>query len=768
MRRVFLISLLLMVALLSAARYSNLPITQELPDGSNINLFVSGDEFVNYLHDKDGYTIIRGEKDGYLYYAELKNDEVVPSIYQVGSIDPNTTSLDKGVKPSSEAYKAIRKERERYYRDNSRISNVGDINNLVVFIRFADQTEFDNPRTFFDNKFNNDEAGAYSMKNYFLEASYNQMDITSHYYPVSEMNTNLSYQDSHNRNYFRPYNAVTNPEGYQNNSQKTNREHQLIADCINAISSQIPSDLNIDSDNDGKVDNMCFIIRGSSDGWADLLWAHRWVLFSQDVYINGKRAYDFTFQPENQNDVTTLCHEMFHVIGAPDLYHYSQANDYSPAGAWDLMDGGAGQMLGYMKYQYGGWINEIPQISESGRYSLDPMSLDNDNIVKIYEPGNTSEYYVLEYRRKQTGTIEQHIPGSGLLVTRIRTSMEGEGNADGPPDEVYVMRPNGTSSSTGNLSAAHFNATSGRNRFNNESNPAAVWSNGDESGIFLNQISVAGDSITFFLNPESTTIAGSVTTDSGETVEGATIYFDDIEFDLIEGGAFAGNIYEGIYNVRVEIPGYKNINETVTLAPNTINELYYTLETLESPYSLNAVFNGNDLNLSWDFDGADSPEFEKFVVYRGFGGGFNPAGETTEQTFTIEGLPNIPVHVFVLAEYSNGISDSSNIVIATHTDNENVTITPEVSRLKNNYPNPFNPTTTINYDLARSQNVEIAIYNVKGQKINTLVKQNKSAGKHSVQWTGVDNNNKAVTSGVYFVRMISNDNRDTQKILLMK
>ena len=55
--------------------------------------------------------------------------------------------------------------------------------------------------------------------------------------------------------------------------------------------------------------------------------------------------YDYTFQPETQVNVKTLCHEMFHALGAPDLYHYDDNGlNISPAGSWDLMESGGGHM----------------------------------------------------------------------------------------------------------------------------------------------------------------------------------------------------------------------------------------------------------------------------------------------------------------------------------------------------------------------------------------------------------------------------------------
>src|SRR5690606_22135857 len=148
-----------------------------------------------------------------------------------------------------------------------------------------------------------------TLKSYYTEVSYNQLTISSSHYPTCGMTTNLSYTDIHNQNYFEPYNGTTNPSGYNGENDRRLREHSLLRDAINwiNINSPVPGSLNIDGDNDGRVDNVCFIIRGGNGAWASLLWAHRWALYTYNVNINGKQVYDYTFQPETQVEVRTLC-----------------------------------------------------------------------------------------------------------------------------------------------------------------------------------------------------------------------------------------------------------------------------------------------------------------------------------------------------------------------------------------------------------------------------------------------------------------------------
>ena len=85
-----------------------------------------------------------------------------------------------------------------------------------------------------------------------------------------------------------------------------------------------------------------------------------------------------------------------------------------------------------------------------------------------------------------------------------------------------------------------------------------------------------------------------------------------------------------------------------------------------------------------------------------------------------------------------------------------------------NFPNPFNPSTTISYNLPKTGPVRLDIYNIKGQLVKTLVNQTMLAGTHSVTWDGKDDNGKAASSGVYFYRIVTPDKVLTNKMLMVK
>ena len=103
------------------------------------------------------------------------------------------------------------------------------------------------------------------------------------------------------------------------------------------------------------------------------------------------------------------------------------------------------------------------------------------------------------------------------------------------------------------------------------------------------------------------------------------------------------------------------------------------------------------------------------------------------------------------------------------TDNKIDQNVPATSTLTiSNYPNPFNPETSINFNLPSESKVKIEIFNVKGQKIKILVDQKFTSGNHKVVWDGTNQSNQTVGSGVYFYKVQSENQTATNKMLLIK
>jgi flagellar hook assembly protein FlgD len=93
---------------------------------------------------------------------------------------------------------------------------------------------------------------------------------------------------------------------------------------------------------------------------------------------------------------------------------------------------------------------------------------------------------------------------------------------------------------------------------------------------------------------------------------------------------------------------------------------------------------------------------------------------------------------------------------------------PTVYALEQNFPNPFNPSTTLQFDLPQQGQVKIFIYNILGKEIAEITNGFYSAGTHQVAWNGRTNAGVQVSSGVYFVRVKAGSFIGIKKIVLMK
>jgi hypothetical protein len=93
---------------------------------------------------------------------------------------------------------------------------------------------------------------------------------------------------------------------------------------------------------------------------------------------------------------------------------------------------------------------------------------------------------------------------------------------------------------------------------------------------------------------------------------------------------------------------------------------------------------------------------------------------------------------------------------------------PSVNKLSQNFPNPFNPSTMIKFDLKEKGPVTLKVYNVAGQLVRTLVDDVRDAAAHSIVWDGRNNIGSKVASGIYFYKMETNGFSETRKMVLLR
>ena len=152
--------------------------------------------------------------------------------------------------------------------------------------------------------------------------------------------------------------------------------------------------------------------------------------------------------------------------------------------------------------------------------------------------------------------------------------------------------------------------------------------------------------------------------------------------------------------------------------------------------------------------------------------GANPISAPVDWTEYVYNLSNYNGNVYV------GIQCVSNDAWIFMLDDFLVTGRPQsgddpnapvvATELHGNYPNPFNPETTISFSVKDKGHVKVDIYNVKGQLVKTLVNGNMNSGKYDIVWNGRDNAGNAVSSGVYFYKMNAGKYSSTKKMIMMK
>jgi len=166
---------------------------------------------------------------------------------------------------------------------------------------------------------------------------------------------------------------------------------------------------------------------------------------------------------------------------------------------------------------------------------------------------------------------------------------------------------------------------------------------------------------------------------------------------------------------------------------------------------------------------------DSYNVYKSADGiTFNIAGSAFDTTYTDTMVTIGNTYYYYVTAVASGMeSDPSDTVSTTVQAPVGIKVNwgdgiPVTFAMEQNYPNPFNPVTTIRYQLPKSANVHLAVYNMLGQKVKTLVNENQPAKYYSIQWNGLNETGSKVASGIYLYRIEAGDYIKTNKMLLLK
>jgi uncharacterized repeat protein (TIGR01451 family) len=236
-----------------------------------------------------------------------------------------------------------------------------------------------------------------------------------------------------------------------------------------------------------------------------------------------------------------------------------------------------------------------------------------------------------------------------------------------------------------------------------------------------------------------------------------------------ENGDYIMNLAQGTYEINASLAGFELVIETdVEIIVDENTNLDFSLTYMESPFNLDVTPTNNDVVLTWEFaDIRDIREQTGYKVYRD-DEEIDMLEDVNTLTYEDLDLANGDYSYFVTALYDGGESEASNVVDVTidYTDADDDI--PAVTSLTGNYPNPFNPTTNISYQLSHPDEIEVVVYNLTGQKVRTLVKSHQKAGYHLVEWNGKDDSGSSVSSGIYFYEMKTDEFSKIKKMILLK
>ena len=534
----FITLLLLVLSCVSAKAVPAYPVRRTFvqPDGTTLTLTLRGDEHFSFYTTDDGQTMVRN-LDG--SFRAITAEEV----------SQTWTNRTK-------AHNARRMNAQRRSLGEQKDPIVGKKKGLVILVAFSNQDfVVDNPQQTYQNFFSksgyNDYGMTGSVRDYFLDQSYGQLDIEFDVIGPVKLNKTMAY-----------YGAPTD------NSNDV-RPAEMVYDACLAIKDQV-NFADYDWDGDSKVDQVFVIYAGYGQNYgadANTIWPHEWRLSAGgfklqlnnvmvDTYACSCELYGVS--GSTLDGIGAACHEFTHCLGIPDFYDTSSNGNNYGMGTWDVMCGGSYNNVsrtpaGYTSYErmYAGWITPT-ELKDMTRISGMKSLQDAPEAYILYNEANHNEYYLLENRQKTKW--DASLRGHGLLVVHVNYDSEAWGsngvntNAN---QQMMTIIPADGQRSTGSEGGDPFPGNKGVTELTNYTNPAATLYNENKDGSKLlgkpiDNIGESADGLISFVacRPElgipepdgGTEVAGEASfTITWPAVSGATSY----ELEVTEIGSAA-------------------------------------------------------------------------------------------------------------------------------------------------------------------------------------------------------------------------------------
>ena len=492
------------------------PITTTQPNGEEVTLVMKGDEFIHWAVTLDGYTLLINS-ERYFCYAQLnESGDLEPSPYIATEISNRSQevsswlqSINKNLFYSEEQAYYYMQLREIVDNENENIkSGSKSVNKLLVILMDFPNRAFRRTQEEFNlllNQINNTEDGITgSMKDYYLQTSYNKFEVTCTVVGPYTTPNPVEYYVPDNRWGFFARAAI----------------EAAVGDGI---------DLAPFAEN-GILPSFYAIYAGydQSAGCSNCIWAHKSQI--TPITYDGIKVSVYACSSELRGtsgnritDIGVICHEFGHSLGAPDYYdtNYGTGGEYTGTGSWDIMAGGSWNDGGTTPpmhnprskiYTYG-WATPI-ELNTPQKVTV-PLSRIYDNAYfRINIPHSdsfcTEQFFIIE--NKDQNEFDAYIPGSDLIIYRCTENYSNPSTYPQnttSPQRFYPVSANApvavpafggnAQSQYGSINSAScpWPGTGNKTSFTTTTTPAMVSWGGTPTNKDITNIQRHGDYITF-------------------------------------------------------------------------------------------------------------------------------------------------------------------------------------------------------------------------------------------------------------------------------
>lgn len=416
------------------------PFTTTQPDGTELTIRLTGDEWTSRVYTSDDLLLLKGKDNAYVYATLSADNEIIPSTVIARNAADRSESEKRFIKsisqeemsraiemseamatprvPFTVTEPATRAAGAGLMYSAMPFPSKGSHNILVVLVEYPDKKfTHPDPKGYFDKLLNQEgykEDGAYgSARDWFVSNSSGAFTPTFDVYGPVMLPNERSYYGGDRA-------GIQDPNAYK-----------MVIDACEILDPTVDF-TKYDANNDGYIDNVYIYYAGhgqADTAETDAVWPHSFDVVTatggQEYKYDGVILNHYATSNEIRRDkgytgIGTFMHEFSHVMGLPDLYSTVYTTAFTP-GAWSILDYGPYNNNGMTPPNYTayeryclGWMKP-DRLLYDGSYELKPIQ--DSNKAYIVTTDNDNEVFIFENRQQKD--YDAYIPGHGMLVWNI-------------------------------------------------------------------------------------------------------------------------------------------------------------------------------------------------------------------------------------------------------------------------------------------------------------------------------------------------------------